>query len=72
MEVLGLTIFISLLLAALFSLLFIMQRRQRRYNSLERESLLPLAEEKRVSAGKEAESREKTKERSIRGSERDR
>ncbi len=52
MEVLGLTIFISLLLAALFSLLFVMQRRQRRYNSLERESLMPLAEEKRVPAGK--------------------
>ena len=52
MEVLGLTIFFSLLLAGLFSLLFIMQRRQRRHNSLERESLMPLAEEKRVPAGK--------------------
>ncbi len=55
MEVLSLTIFISLLLATLFSLLFLMQRRQRRFNCLERESLMPFAEEGRVTGegGKE-------------------
>ena len=51
MEVLSLTIFISLLLAALFSFLFLLQRRQRRFNCLERESLMPLAEEGRVIDG---------------------
>ena len=45
MSVIPLTIFFSLLLAGLFIGLFAFQQRRRRFGSLERDSLLPLAEE---------------------------
>jgi len=51
MSVIPVTIFFSLLLAGLFVVLFAREQRQRRFASAERESLLPLADEKpRVSA----------------------
>jgi hypothetical protein len=46
MSVIPLTIFFSLLLVALFVGLFWREQRARRFGGLERESLLPLAEEK--------------------------
>lgn len=46
MSVIPLTIFFSLLLAGLFMVLFAHEQRRRRFASAERDSLLPLAEEK--------------------------
>jgi hypothetical protein len=45
MSVIPLTLFFSLLLAGLFIGLFVCEQRRRRFGSLERDSLLPLAEE---------------------------
>lgn len=51
MSVIPLTIFFSLLLAGLFMILFAHEQRRRRFASAERDSLLPLAEERpRVAA----------------------
>jgi len=46
MSVIPLTVFFSLLLAGLFMVLFAHEQRRRRFASAERDSLLPLAEEK--------------------------
>ena len=46
MSVIPLTIFFSLLLAGLFMVLFAHEQRRRQFTSAERDSLLPLAEEK--------------------------
>lgn len=46
MSVIPVTIFFSLLLAGLFVVLFAREQRRRRFASAERDSLLPLAEEK--------------------------
>lgn len=51
MSVIPLTIFFSLLLAGLFMVLFAHEQRRRRFASPERDSLLPLAGERRVTAG---------------------
>jgi hypothetical protein len=45
MSVVPVTIFFSLLLAGLFTVLFVREQRRRRFASPERDSLLPLAEE---------------------------
>lgn len=47
MSVIPITIFFSLLLACLFMVLFAHEQRRRRVASAERDSLLPLAAEKR-------------------------
>ncbi len=46
MSVIPLTVFFSLLLAGLFMVLFVHEQRRRRFASAERDSLLPLADEK--------------------------
>lgn len=46
MSVIPLTIFFSLLLAGLFMVLFAHEQRRRRFASPERDSLLPLADER--------------------------
>jgi len=46
MSVIPLTVFFSLLLAGLFIVLFAHEQRRRRFASAERDSLLPLADEK--------------------------
>ncbi len=46
MSVIPITVFFSLLLAGLFVALFAHEQRRRRFASSERDSLLPLAEEK--------------------------
>lgn len=46
MSVIPLTVFFSLLLAGLFMVLFAHEQRRRRFASAERDSLLPLAEER--------------------------
>lgn len=45
MSVIPLTLFFSLLLTGLFIALFAFEQRRQRFGSLERDSLLPLAEE---------------------------
>jgi hypothetical protein len=45
MSVIPLTVFLSLLLAALFVVLFACEQRRRPFSSPERDSLLPLADE---------------------------
>ena len=57
MSVIPLTIFFSLLLAGLFMVLFAHEQRRRRFASPERDSLLPLAGERRVTAGSKVERR---------------
>ena len=52
MSVIPLTVFFSLLLAGLFMVLFAHEQRRRRFASAERDSLLPLAGERRVAAGR--------------------
>lgn len=52
MSVIPLTVFFSLLLAGLFMVLFAHEQRRRRFASAERDSLLPLADERRVPAAK--------------------
>lgn len=53
MSVIPVTVFLSLLLAGLFVMLFAREQRRRTYASPERESLLPLADETpRVTAEK--------------------
>ncbi|HEX7630967.1 MAG TPA: hypothetical protein VF388_02440 [Lacunisphaera sp.] len=51
MSVIPLTIFFSLLLAGLFIVLFVHEQRRRRFASAERDSLLPLADEKASATG---------------------
>ena len=51
MSVIPLTVFFSLLLAGLFMVLFAHEQRRRRFASAERDSLLPLADERSVPAG---------------------
>ena len=46
MSVIPLTIFFSLLLAGLFIVLFVHEQHRRRFASAERDSLLPLADER--------------------------
>jgi hypothetical protein len=46
MSVIPLTVFFSLLLAGLFMVLFAHEQRRRRFASAERDSLLPLADER--------------------------
>lgn len=46
MSVIPLTVFFSLLLAGLFMVLFAHEQRRRRFASPERDSLLPLADER--------------------------
>jgi len=46
MSVIPLTVFFSLLLAGLFMVLFAHEQRRRRFASTERDSLLPLADER--------------------------
>lgn len=46
MSVIPLTVFFSLLLAGLFMVLFAHEQHRRRFASAERDSLLPLADEK--------------------------
>jgi hypothetical protein len=41
MAVLALTVFLSLLLVSLFVVLFIIERRKRRFGSMEQDALLP-------------------------------
>ncbi|MDI1336582.1 MAG: hypothetical protein PSU94_10425 [Lacunisphaera sp.] len=53
MSVIPLTVFFSLLLAGLFMVLFAHEQRRRRFASAERDSLLPLADERRVTVGGE-------------------
>ena len=48
MSVIPLTVFFSLLLAGLFMVLFAHEQRRRRFASAERDSLLPLADERPV------------------------
>ena len=50
MEILLLTIFLSVILASLFIILFISDRDKSRKSSLDQDSLLPLAEERAVPA----------------------
>ena len=50
MSVIPITVFFSLLLAGLFVVLFANEQRRRPFASSERDSLLPLADEKPVSA----------------------
>jgi len=50
MSVIPVTVFFSLLLAGLFVTLFVHEQRRRRFASSERDSLLPLADEKPVLA----------------------
>jgi hypothetical protein len=45
MSVIPITVFLSLLLAGLFVVLFAREQRKRHFASAERESLLPLADE---------------------------
>jgi hypothetical protein len=52
MSVIPLTVFFSLLLAGLFMVLFAHEQRRRRFASPERDSLLPLADERPRLAGK--------------------
>ncbi|MDI1249206.1 MAG: hypothetical protein PSV13_10115 [Lacunisphaera sp.] len=54
MSVIPLTVFFSLLLAGLFMVLFAHEQRRRRFASPERDSLLPLADERPRLAGKAA------------------
>jgi len=51
MSVIPLTVFFSLLLAGLFMVLFAHEQRRRRFASSERDSLLPLADERPRLAG---------------------
>ncbi|MEO6996321.1 MAG: hypothetical protein ABI273_22140 [Lacunisphaera sp.] len=51
MSVIPLTLFFSLLLAGLFIGLFVWEHRRRRFGGLERDSLLPLADEGTQAAG---------------------
>lgn len=53
MSVIPLTVFFSLLLAGLFMVLFAHEQRRRRFASAERDSLLPLADERGVAEGRE-------------------
>lgn len=46
MSVIPITVFFSLLLAGLFVVLFLREQRRQRFASAERDSLLPLAEER--------------------------
>ena len=56
MSVIPLTIFFSLLLAGLFMVLFAHEQRRRRFASPERDSLLPLADERpRLAASSKVE-----------------
>jgi hypothetical protein len=56
MSVIPLTIFFSLLLAGLFMVLFAHEQRRRRFASAERDSLLPLADERpRLAASSKVE-----------------
>lgn len=56
MSVIPLTVFFSLLLAGLFMVLFAHEQRRRRFASSERDSLLPLADERpRLAASSEVE-----------------
>jgi hypothetical protein len=50
MSVIPITVFFSLLLAAIFIVLFAHEQRRRRFASLEQDSLLPLAEEQPLPA----------------------
>ena len=52
MSVIPLTVFFSLLLAGLFMVLFAHEQRRRRFASAEHDSLLPLADERSVPAGR--------------------
>ncbi len=52
MDILLLTIFLSVILASLFILLFIKDREKSQRSSMEQDSLLPLAEEHSVPASK--------------------
>ena len=52
MSVIPLTVFFSLLLAGLFMVLFAHEQRRRRFASSESDSLLPLADERSVPAGR--------------------
>lgn len=54
MEVISLTVFVGLILVAGSLLLFIYQRAMRINQSMEHESLLPLAEEQSVPANKKS------------------
>lgn len=51
MSVIPITIFFSLLLAGTFVVLFAREQRHRRFSSAERDSLLPLADERPQAAG---------------------
>jgi cbb3-type cytochrome oxidase subunit 3 len=54
MSVIPITIFFSLLLAGLFIALFAYEQNRRRFASVERDSLLPLADEKaKIESGPE-------------------
>jgi len=56
MSVIPLTVFFSLLLAGLFMVLFAHEQRRRRFASSERDSLLPLADERpRLAASSQVE-----------------
>ncbi len=46
MSVIPITVFFSLLLAAFFVVMFLREQRRHRFASVERDSLLPLAEER--------------------------
>ncbi len=50
MSVIPITVFFSLLLAAFFVVLFFREQRRHRFASAERDSLLPLADERPASA----------------------
>jgi len=52
MSVIPITVFLSLLLAGFFVLLFFREQRRHRFASSERDSLLPLAEERPADAVK--------------------
>lgn len=52
MSIILLTVFLSVILASLFIILFINDREKGRHSSLEQDSLLPLADENPVPAAK--------------------